>query len=177
MNLNDRLLKAFPWGIESGIRSTMLTLGCAIGLIIIWFGVHGHPVFDHQLPWLAAGIVILLFSMYSHVSLIIRARRAIGERRARLFSDALVGRDPILGGPDLTPDILASFASEAAGADRVLVGGGLGMYHSPNCPMASGRSLTLVAPSEARSRGLEACGICLHPAQTSPTITSEDPIP
>jgi hypothetical protein len=169
----ERLRSYFPWGIDSGIRSSLLTLACGIGLIVTWYGVSGEGVFQDQIPWLSAGIVILMVSLYGQATLILRGRRAIGERRGRLICDSLLTLEPVLATGGASRTLSTSTApttstSTVADIERVVIVDGLTLFHAPDCPMITGRDVRVVTKHAAGTAGLEPCGICLH----SPPVTN-----
>jgi hypothetical protein len=161
----DRWSRAFPWGVEAGVRSAVLTLGCGIGLIVVWWGAADRGVFSAQVGWLTAGVAVLMVSLYGHASLVIRARRAIGERRAALISDAVVTLLPNLPAKPV-PESAAGNGSAQSG---VIVVTGFNLFHEPGCAMAAGRDTEELSKSQALSAGLSACGICARRSVDAPT--------
>jgi hypothetical protein len=153
----------FPWGAESGVRSTLLTAACGVGLVLTWLGVSNRAVFENQIPWLSAGIVILMVSMYAHASLIIRARRVMGVRRARMIGDALLDLYVLNHGAEVMNGSPRGSVDNIDEIERVVIVEGRSMFHSTGCPMTSGRSITSIARRTAEGQGSEACEICLRP--------------
>jgi len=118
--------------------------------------VGDRGVFSTQVGWLTAGIAILMVSLYCHVSLVIRGRRAIGERRAAMVSDGLA---------DLVPSLVGQPATEMPAEDGQAVSGvvvveGLDLFHEPGCAMTAGRDVMVISRGEAVAQGLNGCGIC-----------------
>ena len=154
----DRLRLAFPWGIESGVRSILLTLASGFGLIITWYGVSGRGVFQDQIPWLSAGIVILMVSLFGQGTLIVRGRRALGERRSQLLADSLASVE--IAPRAMTGGSLDTRSFAISDIERVVVVDGLNLFHRAGCPMLSGRATTTLTRHAARAAGLDPCGIC-----------------
>jgi hypothetical protein len=121
--------------------------------VIDWYGVAGKGVFDDQVGWLTAGVAILLVTLYSLSSLVIRGRRAVGERRSRLIADEI---------GDILPRLSASSQNREAvlEGDDVAVVAGLSLYHLPDCPMVVGRGYRRLPVGSAVQQGIEPCGIC-----------------
>lgn len=157
MTLGERFQRVFPWGVEAGVRSVVMTVGCGVGLIVVWWGVAGRGVLADQVGWLTAGIAVLVVSLYALASVVIRGRRAVGERRARLISDGLLDLVPLLAD---RPEALDDFASAGVAVSDVVILVGVGLFHQAGCPMVAGRDVNVMSRSEAVAGGLEACGIC-----------------
>jgi hypothetical protein len=134
-----------------------MTVGCGAGLIVVWWGVAGRGVFADQVGWLTAGIAVLMVSLYVLASVVIRGRRAVGDRRARLISDGLLDLVPLLADRS---EALDDLASEGLPVSDVVVLAGVGMFHEAGCPMVAGRKVIVMSRSEAVGGGLEGCGIC-----------------
>jgi hypothetical protein len=173
MSLADWLTSVSPWGRDSGIRWVLLTPACAVAMFVAWFGVSGRGILPTQIGWLTAGIVTLMVALYVQASLVIRGRRAVGERRYRLISDAVLDIEA-----GVVPHGLAHGRDRAAAPRqtepaRVLTVAGLNLYHRPECPMVDGRHGTLLLKSVADDRGMQPCGICLSPALSTLLTSSE----
>jgi hypothetical protein len=166
MTRTGPLYRAFPWGIESGIRSTVLTIACSIGLVLTWLGVADRGVVANQVPWLSAGIAIEMLALYAQVSLVFRARRTIGDRRVRLLSNTLLHVEV-----KLTDASTPISGPEVAEASRVLVVGAPGMYHDPACPMTFGKPTSVMSRGEDQD-GSVPCGICIRPVKSVDSQTN-----
>jgi hypothetical protein len=144
------LERFFPWGVAAAVRLVLLVLVCGVGLVVVWFGVSGRGVFDTQVGWMTAGVVVLMVELYALASLVVRGRRAVGDRRSRLISDAVA---------DVLPRLAVAGPTEVADGDVVVVAG-LDLFHRAECPMVAERRVERVSESEAARRGLRCCGIC-----------------
>ena len=140
----------FPWGPAAAVRLVGLALACGIGLVVVWFAVSGRGLFDTQVGWLGAGVVVLIVELYALASLVVRGRRAVGERRLSLISDAVA---------EVLPRLAAAGPAVAVDGGVVVVAG-LDLLHRPDCPMVSGRRVERVSASEAAGSGFGRCGIC-----------------
>jgi hypothetical protein len=157
MTVVERLNRAFPWGVESGVRWAVLTLGCGVGLVGVWWEIAGRGVFSTQVGWLTAGIAVLMLTLYAHASLVIRGRRAVGERRAGLIDDGLASLVPLMVGETAGID---EFASGGMPVTDVVVVEGVGMFHVAGCQMTAGRAVSVLPRGTAIAGGLDPCGIC-----------------
>jgi hypothetical protein len=113
--------------------------------------------------WLTAGIAVLMVSLYGHVSLVVRARRAIGEYRAALIDDSVLDLLPLLAGV-ATPDTASRHVVRELG----VVVKGFDLYHEQGCAMTAGREIVIVSRSEAADSGLVSCGICCRNSTGAP---------
>jgi hypothetical protein len=166
MTLTDRLRTAFPWGVETGIRATVLTLVSGIGLIVIWSEMSGGTNVNRELTWLTVGIGAVLVGMYAQVTLVVRARRAIGERRESLIRGSV--SDVGIGSLATTNRRADPDSGADAQTPHVAVGQGLVLYHLPGCLMVSTRDYSLIPLEQAKFSGREACGICCAGQPASP---------
>jgi hypothetical protein len=148
------------------VRAVGMTIGCGIGLIVVWWGTAGQGVFARQVGWLTAGVAILIGSLYVHVSAISRARRAIGDRRELLLSNTLL---------DVQLSPIGSIRSngwhlkDRTTESDVRVVAGLDMFHAPGCVMTDGREISNVSSHSAIEMGLEPCGICIESGLPAPS--------
>lgn len=154
MGLDEFLRRRFPWGPADGARSLVLATACGIGLIVVWYQVAGRGVFGDQIGWMTAGAVILLVALYALASLIVRGRRAVGERLALMIPDP-VGHLGARSQP-------AAQLRKQAGPDgsEVAVVDGRDLYHRPDCPMLQGRNHVMLSATSALAQGIQPCALC-----------------
>jgi hypothetical protein len=160
MTHDDRRPPMIPWGTEALARWAVWTVGCGVGLIVVWWEVAGRGVFSAQVGWLSAGIGALMVSLYGHMSLVVRGRRAVGERRSSLISDGVI---------ELLPAFESVAVRERSEHSKqsihtvVVVVNGSALYHDPSCPMTTGREVSAMMRAESVAVGLDGCGICCRP--------------
>jgi hypothetical protein len=156
MTESGQLERVFPWGVEAGVRTVVLTAGCGLGLGAAWWEVAGQGVFSRQIGWLTAGVMLLMVSLYALTSLVVRGRRAIGVRRSELLNDGILG---VLATLSISAPTLVRVEPDRT---DVLVAKGLGLFHRPECPMVASREIERMSRLDAETDGLARCGICFR---------------
>jgi hypothetical protein len=148
----------FPWGPQAGLKAAGWTGACLVGLLVAWYEIAGKGVFNDQVGWLSLAIGAVVVELYALSALILRGRRALGERRATLIGDEIAG----LLGRAVRPAAAASVApnGSAAGAGQVVVVPGSTLFHRADCPMTAGREGRPLGLADAVRSGATPCGVC-----------------
>lgn len=142
-----------PWG-DGDILG--LCAASAVGLVAIvgaWYGISGSASPASQTGWLNAAMAGVVVSALGNCVWILRGRRAVGERRARL-----VALHEGESGPDAVPmtswEDTRTMTVPLMDTDRVRAGGQR-RIHSADCPLVAGKN---VAPALLGDGA--PCGVC-----------------
>jgi hypothetical protein len=134
------------WSFEDFLR----WLGVfAIGVVMVvagWWLAAGQGRTDRQMVPASLAVAGLIVACAAHVVWVLKGRRAVGERMARLGAADWLAED---GAVAVT---LPTELVVAAGASM--------LYHRPNCPMVRGREWPRSTAADQESEGRRACGVC-----------------
>ncbi|MGD6748128.1 hypothetical protein ACOKM3_40520 [Streptomyces sp. BH106] len=143
--------RAVPWRDRDVVTVCGTSLAGLALIVTAWFGASATVSTARQAAWLNLGVAGFAVGAGGFCLWLLRARRALGERRVSLIALAPVDDDgDARPGParrtGSTDDTLALPLVRAAGMDRP---------HRPDCPLVAGKEVTPAAVGTG-----EPCGVC-----------------
>ncbi|MGW2563653.1 hypothetical protein ACWCXB_31405 [Streptomyces sp. NPDC001514] len=139
-------MRTEPWRDRDALVVCGTTLAGLALLVIAWFGAGGTASTALQTAWLNLAVAGFTVSAIGQCLWLLRARRAVGERRIGLISLA----------PREDPEDAYEPLPVRRGAPRHLVRAtGMVRLHHPDCPLVAGKDVTVAAPEDG-----ELCGMC-----------------
>jgi hypothetical protein len=149
-----------PWTGNDLVIVCVTTI-VALGLVAVgWHGVSGEVEVRRQVLWLDLGVAGVLLLGVGNAQWVLRGRRAVGDRRARLLP---LGGEPI-GEPagGLTPGAGTAGAPPMAPrrAEGVVAGAAMTRYHRPDCELVAGKEVVTAGRNEHAAQGRRPCAVC-----------------
>jgi hypothetical protein len=144
------------WGADDVIRYVLAIGAAGVAVVVSWYICSGDDSFNRQIGPLDAAVAGLVLAGLGNVLWLLRARRAVGERRrallgeprAEVFALGSVGGKEGVAGP------------VAVESDLFVAGEGMARFHRPGCALAAGRPWSLSTRLEHQDRGRLPCGVC-----------------
>jgi hypothetical protein len=145
--------RAEPW------RDGDILMVCAttlVGLAVIvaaWFGAGGTVSAARQAAWLNVAVAGFAVSSGGLCLWLLRARRAVGERRVALISLAPPGEpqeEPGAARPSRRAE-----ATDTTVPLRLVRAAGMERLHHPECPLVAGKDVTPAGLDDG-----DPCGVC-----------------
>jgi hypothetical protein len=151
----DRV-RQWPWTTDDLIRWIVFSLIGVAGVVVAWVLVSGRGSFNAQVGLIGWGIGGVIFACIGNAMLILRGRRAIGDRAERIFARQQE-QWPLT--PALAPEI-RRVSSASEGAELVVAGDGLNYFHRLGCEMAQGRAWLPADRTSQLEAGRRPCPAC-----------------
>lgn len=146
--------RAVPWRDRDVVTVCGTSLAGIALIVTAWFGASATVSTARQAAWTNLGVAGFAVGAGGLCLWLLRARRALGERRVTLIAlapadddeDTRTGPTPRTPRTRSTDDTLALPLVRAAGMDRP---------HRPDCPLVAGKEVTPAAVGAG-----EPCGVC-----------------
>ena len=140
-----------PWR-PGHLIGLWLTTMIGMGLIALaWYGTSGRTDLGEQMPFLESGILGVVAMGVADGLWLLRGRRAVGERRARLL--------PMVEERDASAQ--APFAPiQRVDTAPVAASGAMTHYHRTDCDLVYGKDVLLADPAAHAASGRRPCPIC-----------------
>lgn len=135
--------RAEPWHDRDLLMVCGTTLAGLALLVTAWFGAGGTASVVLQTAWLNLAVAGFAISSIGQCLWLLRARRAVGERRIALISLTPREEDPYETKP---------LPRTATGLVRAA---GMVKLHRPDCALLAGKDVTGAAAGDG-----ELCGVC-----------------
>jgi len=146
-----------PW-TGNDLVAWSLTTALGLGLVVVgWHGTSGAVEVRHQVPWLDVGVAGVVLLGAGNAGWILRGRRAVGARRARLLPlepGAVAAAAPVAAASET-----AVVAPDPSGA-RLVSTAAMTRYHRPDCELVVAKAAVAATRDEHVAAGRRACGVC-----------------
>lgn len=137
------------WSPDALARWGMTLATSFVLLVGGWFSTSGTGQYDEQVVGLAVAVGAVILAAGSGVSLVLKGRRAVGQRRLVLLGESPV-RDEVAKA-DVATEV--GVVALVASSDRL-------RYHRADCVMARGRDYPAASGAQHESQGRLPCGVC-----------------
>jgi hypothetical protein len=143
---------AEPWQDRDALMVCGTTLAGLALIVTAWFGAGGTASVARQTAWLNLAVAGFAVSSIGLCLWLLRARRAVGDRRIALIS--LAPREEQEDSYEAKP-LRRAGAADGTASPRLVRAAGMVRLHRPNCPLLAGKDVTGAAEEDG-----ELCGVC-----------------
>jgi hypothetical protein len=144
-----------PWSVDDFLHwFALLIIGLAL-VVAGWWMASGRGRLNDQVGPASLAVAGVILASAGHVVWVLRGRRAVGERMARVASAQWLAGNPNLPvEPD--PAVGASTDTLVVAADAST------LFHLHGCPLVRDRAWPAVTRASAEAAGRSPCRVC-HP--------------
>ncbi|MET7617944.1 hypothetical protein [Streptomyces sp. NPDC005408] len=138
--------RAEPWQDRDVLIVCGTTLAGFALIVTAWFGAGGTASVARQTAWLNLAVAGFAVSSIGLCLWLLRARRAVGDRRIALIS---------LAPREEQEDPYEEKPLRRASSQHLVRAAGMVRLHRRDCPLLTGKDVTLAAAEDG-----ELCGVC-----------------
>ncbi|MEV6056678.1 hypothetical protein [Streptomyces sp. NPDC052107] len=149
--------RAEPWQDRDVLMVCGTTLAGLALLVTAWFGAGGTASVVRQTAWLNLAVAGFALAAIGQCLWLLRARRAVGERRIALISLAPQKERADSYEDSYEGSYESSYEAKPLRrtSTRLVRAAGMVKLHRPDCPLLVGKDVVVAAPEAG-----ELCGVC-----------------